>query len=202
MQAATDPIVLSRKQKDLERFVEVLQHATEAIQSVYMLLPVASKEEPVYRERVYCYELYHCLRKEMEKPGHLKYSLFGELDKDGHPLFQQKVLLKKAKPDFLLHIPGDMNNNLVAIEVKAVNARSSDIKKDLKKLTAFCRDPEAEYYHAIYLIYGEDPDDLGRIKKAARNTTGVDTRTISLFWHRSANVPAEKQAWDRCEASE
>ncbi len=94
-----------------------------------------------------------------------------------------------------------MNNNLVAVEVKAINASPCDIVDDLKKLTAFCL-PEAGYYHAIYLIFGEDPDDLGRIKKAARNTVGVDTRTISLFWHRSANVPAEKQAWDRCEASE
>lgn len=201
MQTAADTIVPSRKQKDLEQFVTMLQSATQAIQDVYMQLPVASKEEPVYRERVYCYELYHCLRKEMERLVHFNYFICGELDKAGHPLFRDNARLNKAKPDFLVHIPRDMNNNLVAVEVKAINASPCDIVDDLKKLTAFCL-PEAGYYHAIYLIFGEDPDDLGRIKKATRNTAGVDTRTISLFWHRSANVPAEKQAWDRCEASE
>jgi hypothetical protein len=133
----------------------------------------------------------------MESLAHFNYFICGEVAKDGHPLFRQNVLLNKAKPDFLLHMPGDMNNNLVAIEVKTVKAHPRDIRKDLKKLTAFCRDLEAGYYHAIYLIYGEDHKNLDRIKRTARSTTDIDKSKISLFWHRSADVPAEKQVWDR-----
>jgi len=196
MQAAAGTKVPSTKQKDFKQFVTMLQSATKAIPPVYMHLPVASKEEPVYRERVYCYELYHCLRKEMESVPHFNYLICGELAKDGHPLFRQNVLLNKAKPDFLVHIAGDTNNNLVAIEVKAVNAHSKAIRKDLNILTAFRRDSESGYPHAIYLIYGEGHKNLDRIKSTARSTNGIDISTITLFWHRSANVQAEKQAWD------
>ena len=41
--------------------------ACRAIASDYMDLPVYGLEDPQYRERVYCYELYHQLRAFMPK---------------------------------------------------------------------------------------------------------------------------------------
>jgi hypothetical protein len=40
---------------------DVLAEATAAIEARYFRLPIAGGD-PIYRERVYCYELYHQMR--------------------------------------------------------------------------------------------------------------------------------------------
>jgi hypothetical protein len=45
------------------------------------------------------------------------FSLGGEVDKGGHPHFKNGPYAK-AKPDFLVHVPGTMEANLACIEVK------------------------------------------------------------------------------------
>jgi hypothetical protein len=114
-------------------------------------LPVYGKEDPIYRERVYCYELYHQMR--LLWPIKTPYSLCGEVDKRGHPFYRGNEL-DQAKPDFLVHIPGELRNYAV-IEVKPINARHRGIYKDLKTLTTFRRN--AGYQRAIYLFYGIGP---------------------------------------------
>lgn len=53
--------------------------------------------EPIYRERVYCYELYHQLRYKMEiDPLWDEYELAGDLDKIGY-----SIITGKFKPDLL-----------------------------------------------------------------------------------------------------
>jgi len=42
----------------MEQLTHILQDATAAIGREYFLLPIHGAD-PVYRERVYCYELYH-----------------------------------------------------------------------------------------------------------------------------------------------
>lgn len=186
-------------QKDIERFLKIFQSATNAISSEFMKLPIADMDEPIYRELVYCYELYHCLRREMENLANFPYSLCGELDKSGHPLIRGNSL-DKIKPDFLVHKPGQMEKNLVVIEVKPVNAASAAIAKDLKCLTAFCR--RAQYFQAVYLIYGEDGENFQRIKETAYSLEKggdgkIDLGLIHLYWHRSPKSFAERQCWDR-----
>ena len=83
-----------------------------------MQLPVAGMEAPIYRERVYCYELYHRLRSVMNEL--FPYLLNGEIDKSRHP-YMQGNNLDGVKPDLLLHRPGDMDANLVAMEVKSIS---------------------------------------------------------------------------------
>ena len=46
----------------MEQFNTIFRESTKNIESGYYQLPVAGKEDPIYRERVYCYELYHQIR--------------------------------------------------------------------------------------------------------------------------------------------
>ena len=134
----------------MENFDKIFQQATENIGIEFYKLPVAGKENPIYRERVYCYELYHQLRSRW--PIETEYTLSGEVDKSGHPLIRDNGLDNK-KPDFLVHKPGTMENYLV-VEVKPINADRNNIFKDLKTLTAFRR--KGGYQRAILLFYGLD----------------------------------------------
>lgn len=52
-------------------------------------------------------------------PKECPYSLCGEVDKAGHPLIRGHGL-DHLKPDFLVHDPGDLDENLVVIEVKPI----------------------------------------------------------------------------------
>jgi len=45
----------------MEQFTQIFRDATAAIPPEYFLLPIHGAD-PVYRERVYCYELYHQMR--------------------------------------------------------------------------------------------------------------------------------------------
>ena len=50
------------KKSDFDCFMKCLREAGKRMDAHYFQLPVAGSEEPVFRERVYCYELYHQLR--------------------------------------------------------------------------------------------------------------------------------------------
>lgn len=95
-----------------------------------MLLPVPGQANPIHRERVYCYELYHQLR--VVTGDTFGYSLGGQVDKAVHPILS-KADLGKTKPDLLVHKSGGMDDNLIVMEVKPVNAKPRDIRNDLQK---------------------------------------------------------------------
>jgi hypothetical protein len=86
---------LNMIEQDFKYFLECLIKATRKMDSHYFQLPVAQGDEPIYRERVYCYELYHQLRCILE--NNFPYKLHGEVDKGGHP-----VIRGFKKPDFAL----------------------------------------------------------------------------------------------------
>jgi hypothetical protein len=83
-------------------FEALIEATTAAIGDPYFQLPVAQLADAVYRERVYCYELYHQLRSIWNG---FDFSLGGEVDKAGHPHFRDGHYAH-AKPDFLVHRPG------------------------------------------------------------------------------------------------
>jgi hypothetical protein len=97
----------------IEQFLKLLAEATARIPDHYFQLPVAGREDPVFRERVYSYELYHQLRTLLAMDRELAaYELSGEIDKQGHPI------IRPCAPDFVLHIPGAMGANLVVTLVR------------------------------------------------------------------------------------
>lgn len=170
--------------------------ASSLVDQEFIQLPVADKEEPEYRERVYCYELYHQWRNHW--PKGFPFSLSGEIDKSGHPLIRNKT-----KPDFLVHIPGRMNNLLI-VEVKPKNAKHKKMAEDLVKLTQFRKDlkntdnSSANYYEAYFWLYGtsidEWPEVNSKIKKAAEGTD-VDYSLIKCFIHEGAGMKARHVEW-------
>jgi hypothetical protein len=177
-------------------FVKCLRTATQKIQHAYMFLPVAGSVLPVYRERVYCYELYHQLR--LSWCDHGGYSLGGEVDKTHHSLMRG-LDIDNTKPDLLVHRPGDMSGNLIVIEVKPITAKKPGIRKDLRTLTAFRR--RGQYHHAIYLVYGDNLRPFNTFVGKARMLQEedledrIDLNTITLYWHRLPEHPAEQVEW-------
>ena len=175
---------------------KLIRAATERIGRPYFQLPVAGQEDPIYRERVYCYELYHQLR--LLWPQDSKYALSGEVDKSGHPLIRGNGL-DNRKPDILIHIPGNMDNNLLVLEVKPVNGNAEGMKKDLETLTAFRR--HGRYKRAFFLVYGSDEvafNDLrARANSYAEEDRGatIDLRLIKLWHHRSVGTSAGDESW-------
>jgi hypothetical protein len=167
----------------IKAFLQMLTDATRAVPRQYFQLPVHGLEEAIYRERVYCYELYHHLRIRLEDCEVLaNYSLCGELDKRRHPIIEQCI------PDFLLHIPGSMEvgSNLVVIEVKPITGENG-IKKDLDTLSYFVS-RDVGYSTGIHLVYG----DNGEFQAFSDAHAAVKDGSIQLWWHQRPGEPAER----------
>lgn len=185
-------------QAALNEVTQALLLASAAVPTDYFQLPVADQEEPEYRERVYCYELYHQWR--LRWPQGLPYSLCGEIDKQGHP-----VIRGGSKPDFLVHHPGAFSNLLI-VEVKPANIATPRIVQDMKKLTQFRRgwsttgEPQRSgYYAACLWLYGaplsEWPQLRDAIVASARDHPDVDLALVSCFLHSAPSHPAERVVW-------
>jgi len=170
------------KSADFNNFLEQLINATARIEKHYFQQPVTGSKNLIIRERVYCYELYHQLRYSQENQ---KYYTDGELDKRGHPFIKGN-----RKPDFVVHVPGNMKNNLAVIEVKPINAQFNRIEDDLKKLKGFL---EKEYYGAIMLVYGNSPKGEDKIRRIRSKIDSLSKHSecILLLWHKEPGKPAE-----------
>jgi hypothetical protein len=84
-------------------------------------------------------------------PRDARFTLNGEVDKIAHPILS-KLGAAYAKPDLLVHGPGNMSRNHAIIEVKSLMADHEGIRKDLNTLQLFRT--EVGYERAIHLIYG------------------------------------------------
>jgi len=184
--------------QQLSLVTEWLLCASSQISAPYFQLPVAGTEDSEVRERAYCYELYHRWRSHW--PDDFAFSLNGEVDKSGHSL-----ILGNLKPDFLVHVPGQMSNNLLVMEVKPANADKSRMVDDLKKLTYFRRGLKDQYgkpanYHAAYFwLYGlpmaEWPQVRSKILTRLQNSTEFDRTAVTCVIHEAAAVRAVPVSW-------
>ena len=170
---------------DFDYFMSCLIKAGTKIDSHYFKLPVAGAEKPIFREQVYCYELYHQLRCILGDD--FPYKLDGEVDKAAHP-----ILKGAKKPDFIVHVPGTMDRNLVVIEVKSANekTRINGIRADLQKLRSFL--DTAKYYRAIMLVYGDSESSLPkRVRCEIDSLPREHAEHILLIWHKKPNAKPE-----------
>ena len=163
---------------DFNYFMRCLIKAGTKIDSHYFKLPVAGAEKPIFRERVYCYELYHQLRCILGDD--FPYKLDGEVDKATHP-----ILKGAKKPDFIVHVPGTMDRNLAVIEVKSVDANSNEIKNDLEKLKGFL---DTAYNRAIMLIFGDDSSKIECARSEIDSLPREYAEHILLIWHKKPNA--------------
>lgn len=117
----------------------------------------SAEDEDFIRERVFCYELYHEMRKLQENDkGGIKYSTFSNIDLYAEPDKRGWAKLKpdeKKNPDFIFHKKAN-SNNLIVMEVKG--NENGDIKKDFDTLTAFLSEKNyLKYKYGIFLLYGK-----------------------------------------------
>ena len=162
----------------------IIERAKAAVGAAYFQLAIDGGD-PIYRERVYCYELYHQMR--LVWPGGTEYCLNGEIDKAAHPILKQ-MGASHAKPDILIHKPGYMTGNHAIIEVKSSNAGAVGVKKDLDTLSLF--KGKVGYQRAIYLIYGyESAAAAERVMNTANRLP--DLERIELWLHETPGKPAK-----------
>lgn len=122
---------------DVERFLAKLKQATGKVEAQYFHVQTFSENgsSVVNRERAYCYELYRQLRI-ASKGESIPYTPKGELDKHGHEIIREPDI-----PDS--HVPGKMNHNLVAMEVKHIdNITKREILKDCQELRRFVNEAQ------------------------------------------------------------
>ena len=186
------------KEKHFGKFNEALQCATKSMNHYYFKIAMANLRKYRFRERIYCYELYHQLRLTLRC---FPYTLHGEMDKIGNPFIHREI--GALKPDFILHEPGTIENNLVVMEVKPLNnTNKPQLKKDLDTLTKFI---DLGYYRAVHLIYGSLRRDYGGISKIIRTYKEyMDPARLNtyrgkllLYWHRNIGESATIYDWER-----
>jgi hypothetical protein len=171
----------------LQELSQLLKDATAAIEPGYFRLNIDGGD-PVYRERVYCYELYHQMR--LRWPAGCPFLLNGEIDKAAHPILM-RLGADYAKPDLLIHQPGTMAANHAIVEVKSTGAPNRGINKDIKTLSLFRQD--VGYLRAIYLIYGDRINNalIDRVQRVAKLTQRL--AEIELWLHAAPNQPASHE---------
>jgi hypothetical protein len=153
-------------------FRQALDHAVAKVSKCYFEVD-RYDDVAAWRERAYCYEVYHQLRLQL---GDLfPYTIHGEIDKAGHE-WVVKEFGKRARPnpDFILHIP-DTRDNLAIIEVKISD--SEMINGDLEKITKFMGG-KLNYQHGIMLLFG-----------SAKPQTFNGFPNIEILWHSSPGRP-------------
>ena len=137
-----------------------------------------------YGERVFCYELYHQVRKRMDEyfdqnPPRRRTSkicLQAELRKeqvrDVIEYFNiEQPLVKEYVPDFLLHSPGNFQHQKLIIEVKSVPELSfSAVKEDLSKIQEFIQ--RYRYRLGVFLA----------VNAPSKRIIGILARPASQKW--------------------
>ena len=167
----------------------ILAESTAAIDAEYFLLPIDGGN-PVYRERVYCYELYHQMRMRWPPQTQCRYLLNGEVDKRGHELMRRRGVSMNRSPDLLVHCPGFMDGNHAIIEVKPSIASLEGIRKDLTTLALFRN--LADYQRGIYLIYGHSVPR--RFAQRIEQVAAVVDRPggLEVWFHSDLHAPARR----------
>ena len=170
----------------VRRVVELLQQATIEIAAEYFRLPVTDMPLGSSRERVYCYELYSRLQS-LWPDALQRYSLAGEVDKASHPRIT-RTRAKNKKPDFIIHSPGNMDDNLAVIEVKRTT-NLTEVQKDMETLKFFKSD--AGYQAGVLLLFGPSKAPWNLIRRAAEDE-GVDLRDYIVLHHEVAGQAANR----------
>lgn len=167
----------------MDELTGIFVRATQGVKEIYFRLPIDGGT-PKYRERVYCYELYHQMR--CLWPEDTDFVLNGEVYKGGHPLLK-RLELSRFSPDLLVHKPGSMQGNFAIIEVKRQSPDERGVKKDLDSLSRFVT--RGQYKRAIYLIFGDGAESaLQRVRELAGENDTL--QSIELWIHDQPGSPA------------
>lgn len=131
-----------------DEYVSLVLDALNNVDKKYFEIEVSGTKSPKKRERVFCYELYHQMRKLQELNEHLDLTINGEINKAGN-----LVIKENFDPDFVIHRQGSMGKNHAVIEVKTSKDKRG-IFKDFE--TIKCMVNCYGYKIGIFLITGSD----------------------------------------------
>ncbi|MGI4833595.1 MAG: hypothetical protein ACRYFK_09065 [Janthinobacterium lividum] len=123
-------------------YLHYIISALNEIEQRYIRLPAMHKASGLIRERVFCYEFYHQMRKII--PGYREIVINGEIDKRGYPTFNNQ------NPDFVFHVPGSNAGNAMVCEVKG-DIRKLGLAKDLETICNFIE--EKNYQAGVLIIF-------------------------------------------------
>lgn len=170
----------------MKELTNIIKTATQNITEHYFLLSRYEGSD-ILRERHYCYELYHQMKCLWPNDSNL--ILSGEIDKSSHH-FIGTLVGSYPIPDFLIHTPGEMNNEAI-IEVKTDNFQLKGIKKDIRTLSVFIE--SANYNRAILLIFGnnisqEKINDINEIYTSLSKE--INVQPIEVWVHDKVNREA------------
>ena len=155
-----------------EQCLEMFKEAIERVDKKYFYFPIASKNKEntvIYRERVYCYELYHQLRTLQENSYinlNKQVDINCEPNKRGHDW-----IANGCNPDFIFHKAGKMNGNYLVVEVKnnlnisLINSceKIEGVYKDFTNLCKFVK--KYKYQKGCFYLYGQGENKKDKIKK-------------------------------------
>ena len=159
-----------------ERFEEILLGSIQAISRKYFMVE-RYDARTAHRERVYCYELYHQMR--LRIGDDYPYTLHGEIDKRGHQ-FIEHIFGQSPNPDFVVHMPGSMNN-LAVIEVKVSNCTPRQAQEDIEKIRKFCS--LVGYTIGFFLLFGSSSPHEEIIELGLQNQNPC----LRIYWHNQVN---------------
>lgn len=133
---------------DIEK---IIKDSLKKVEDDYYLIRTTA--DPIVRERVFCYELYHQMRKiiekiEVESGEPIAQKLHAEIDKSGHPNFSEG---DQKNPDFVFHLPGSFKHNTLICEIKGKLSKSG-MEKDLLTIMKFIKN--YSYERGLYIFYG------------------------------------------------
>lgn len=159
-----------------------------------------------YNERVFCYELYHQLRKKLdiEGPNFLNNTtLQGEVKKVQVKQFVERLglegLSKEFIPDFLMHSSGSTDNHYFVLEVKCHPDVSSDeILSDLRKINEFITN--YRYERGIFLSINAHRENLAnRLGKILDEAKELVFPKISVVCKQDHDAPTLIWDWNANE---
>ncbi len=127
---------------------EILSQSGSQIDSAHWQFDAFGLAHVGYMERTYCYELYSRMRKVQDDKNFNDFTIHGEPEKARTTFFKSIIrrleslrkegesdvdFQKRAMPDFLVHIPYDVNGNIAIIEVKPEKGKVTEgFKKDIR----------------------------------------------------------------------
>lgn len=211
--------------KLLSQFFEILFEAAPQIDKRYWQFDAFGLEHVGYMERTYAYELYCKIRKVQDEKGYHDFTVQGEPEKVRTEFFLRirdrllreqragedlKQFQKRVMPDFLVHIPYDLNGNISIVEIKPEKGKVTDgFKKDIRVIKELVDGAEnAKGYHAGVSVLFNTRDgfnDLERLTSeysdGIKAVLGEDferyKKKICLFFHESPRSDLKKLIW--CE---
>jgi hypothetical protein len=171
-------------------FYMALFESISKIDKQYYRLRLAYFNQSMYRENVYCYELYHQLRASLGND--FPYILSGEVDKASHPDIVDRCL--EFKSSFLVHQPGihSADSFLAIMQVISMQTafRYPETLIDFINKMKCAVSLDGGYYRGIILIYGDDHPELDKgILDIYKNYTRDMYEKIILLYH---NVLGDK----------